>query len=179
MSTSPTKKVRRGLIAVLVVVAFAAAACGSDDDSTVSPAAAVDETVAEHGDDAAQSNAADDLRTDMRKLWEDHITWTRLFIVSAVAGLPDTDATAGRLLQNQADIGDAIATYYGDDAGARLTDLLRQHILVAADLVGAARAGAAAAVETHRDAWYANGDEIAEFLAAANPAWPAEDLRQM
>jgi hypothetical protein len=115
----------------------------------------------------------------MRKLWEDHITWTRLFIVSAVAGLPDADAAAGRLLQNQADIGDALAPYYGKDAAAQLTELLREHILVAADLVGAAKANDTAAVGRHNDAWYANGDEIAAFLADANPAWKAEDMRRM
>ena len=69
------------------------------------------------------------------------MAWTRLFIVSAVAGLPDTDATAERLLQNQADIGDAVADFYGDEAGAALTALLRDHILIAGDLVAAAKAG--------------------------------------
>ena len=116
---------------------------------------------------------------EMRKLWEDHITWTRLYIVSAVAGLPDVDATAGRLLQNQADIGAAVATFYGDDAGTALTDLLREHILVAADLVAAAKAGDQAAVTKQSDLWYANADKIAQFLAAANPAWPVDTLSQM
>src|SRR5689334_18686154 len=59
---------------------------------------------------------ASTFRDTMRKLWEDHITWTRLFIVSAIAGLPDTDATTQRLLRNQVDIGNAIKPYYGDAA---------------------------------------------------------------
>ena len=67
-----------------------------------------------------------DLRMDMRKLWEDHITWTRMFIISAAHNLPDKDATAQRLLANQEDIGKAVGTYYGKDAGdnvyARMTD---------------------------------------------------------
>src|SRR5215471_1703569 len=77
----------------------------------------------------------------MRQLWEDHITWTRLYIVSAAAGLPDADQTARRLLKNQADIGDAVATYYGAGAGQALTALLRSHILTAAKLIGAAKSG--------------------------------------
>jgi hypothetical protein len=115
----------------------------------------------------------------MRKLWEDHVTWTRLFIVSAIAELPDLDATAGRLLQNQADIGDAIAAFYGGDAGAQLTALLRDHILIAGELVTAAKTGDNTAVSTQSERWYANSDEIAGFLAAANPAWPVDTLRQM
>ena len=115
----------------------------------------------------------------MRKLWEDHVTWTRQFIVSTIADLPDTDAAAGRLLQNQADIGDAIATFYGEEAGSQLTELLRGHILVAADLVAAAKAGDTAALEQQQAAWDANAVEIAEFLAAANPAWPVDTLTDM
>jgi hypothetical protein len=56
----------------------------------------------------AKASAADQLRAHMRKLWEDHVTWTRLYIVSVAAGLPDKDDTAKRLLQNQVDIGNAI-----------------------------------------------------------------------
>ena len=65
------------------------------------------------------------LHADMRKLWEDHVTWTRLAIISLVAGTPDTDATVARLLRNQIDIGNAIKPYYGTAAGNELTRQLR------------------------------------------------------
>src|SRR5262245_21420385 len=72
--------------------------------------------------DATMSSGA--FHDTMRKLWEDHITWTRLYIVSVAADLPDTDAVATRLLQNQTDIGNAIRPFYGDDAANQLTQLL-------------------------------------------------------
>src|SRR6185436_17721976 len=109
----------------------------------------------------------------MRKLWEDHVVWTRLFIISAAHGLPDKDATTARLLQNQADLGNAIKPFYGEAAGNQLTALLRSHILTAAELVGAAKSGDTAAVSRASARWYANGDSIATFLAGANPTnWP-------
>jgi hypothetical protein len=83
------------------------------------------------------------------------------------------------LLENHDDIGAAIAPFYGDDAAAQLTSLLREHILIAADLVAAAKSGDGAAVETRTALWYANADEIAAFLASANPAWPEDTLRAM
>ena len=114
----------------------------------------------------------------MRQLWEDHITWTRLYIVSAAAGLPDVTPTAERLLRNQSDIGDAIKPFYGDAAGAGLTALLRGHILTAAHLVAAAKSGDTAAVAVASAAWYANADSIATFLSSANPKqWPVAALR--
>lgn len=51
------------------------------------------------------------------------------------------DLTAQRLLQNQADMGNAIKPFYGDAAGTKLTELLNEHILGAADLLTAAKAG--------------------------------------
>ncbi|NLG97660.1 MAG: glycosyltransferase [Chloroflexi bacterium] len=116
----------------------------------------------------------------MRKLWEDHVTWTRLYIVSAVAGLPDQGATAERLLKNQEDIGDAIRPYYGDEAGDALTELLKEHILVAAELIDAAKAGDSAAFDDTNARWYANADEIAAFLNSANPEnWPLDEMQAM
>lgn len=133
---------------------------------------------------AAQASASSQkgfaLRSTMRKLWEDHITWTRLFLVSAIAGLPDTQPTAERLLRNQTDIGDAIKPFYGEAAGARLTALLRDHILIAADLVTAAKAGDDAKLAAARARWYANADDIAAFLGGANPRnWPQGEMRAM
>lgn len=136
------------------------------------PRATHDLVVAEAPVDRAE------FRDAMRKLWEDHVTWTRLYIVSAVAGLPDVQATADRLLQNQTDIGNAIKPFYGDAAGDRLTALLKPHILIAAELVAAAKAGKNADVKTASTRWYDNANEIADFLSAANPKnWPQTTMR--
>jgi hypothetical protein len=114
----------------------------------------------------------------MRKLWTDHVTYTRLFIVSAAASLPDKDATTQRLLRNQADIGNAVGEYYGKDAGSKLTELLRNHIMIAADLVGAAKAGNKPATDSLNKKWRANAEQIAVFLHTANPKhWPEPTLR--
>ncbi len=103
-----------------------------------------------------------------------------MFIVSASADLPDLQATTDRLLRNQTDIGDAIKPFYGDAAGNQLTALLRTHILTAADIVAAAKAGDDAAVDEATTAWYANADDIAAFLSQANPKqWPSAEMRTM
>jgi hypothetical protein len=123
-------------------------------------------------------NGTEKLRSDMRKLWEDHITWTRLYIVSVAAGLGDKDATAGRLIQNQVDIGNAIKPFYGEEAGNTLTGLLKEHILGAADLLAAAKAGNTAEVDKQKARWSKNADDIAVFLSGANPKnWPAATMK--
>jgi len=107
----------------------------------------------------------------MRRLWTDHVLWTRLAIADFAGGSPRFDATAARLLRNQADIGDAVKPYYGRARGARMTALLREHIVIAVELLQAAKAGDAAAVAAIRARWNANANDIADFLAAANPRW--------
>ena len=127
-----------------------------------------------------RSQQAVKFRNQMRKLWEDHIVWTRQFIVSSVADLPDANTAAGRLLANQDHIGDAIKLYYGDDAGEALSALLRDHILIAADILDAAKRGDSAGVEEANARWHDNADEIADFLSAANPTnWPQDEMREM
>jgi hypothetical protein len=114
----------------------------------------------------------------MRKLWEDHITWTRLAIVTFADGSGGFDATATRLLQNQTDIGDAIAPFYGSAAGDRLSALLHDHITIAVELLQAAKAGDTAAFADAKTRWYANANDIADFLSAANPRlWPDKAMR--
>ncbi len=121
-----------------------------------------------------------DFRNTMRKLWEDHITWTRLFIVSDAANLPDKAATTARLLKNQTDIGNAIKPFYGEQAGDKLTALLRDHILIAAELVDDAKAGNTTAFNDAKARWYDNANQIAVFLNSANPKfWPLSEMQAM
>lgn len=134
---------------------------------------------AEGRQEPAGGRAGVELHSALRKLWEEHIVYTRNFIISALAGLDDTAAVADRLLRNQDDIGSAVAAYYGDAAGRQLAGLLRTHILIAADLVKAAKAGDGAGVNAGEAAWHKNADEIAAFLAGANPAWDPATLRDM
>ena len=119
-----------------------------------------------------------DFHDAMRKLWDDHITWTRLFIVSAVADLPDTGATRVRLLKNQSDIGNAVKPFYGDSTGEKLTSLLKEHITTVAEIVSAAKMKENAKQKDATFRLYANADEIAAFLSGANPRnWHSADIK--
>jgi hypothetical protein len=109
------------------------------------------------------------LRSELRRLWEDHITWTRLAIISLTTNSPDTQATVGRLLKNQTDIGNALKPFYGAATGIELTSQLRNHILIAADLIAAAKAGDQAKLAEAQARWQQNADGIAALLNRVNP----------
>ena len=130
-------------------------------------------------DKAVYTQSVVDLRDAMRKLWEEHIMYTRNFIISALGGLEDTGKVAERLLRNQDDIGNAIKPFYGEEAGKKLAGLLREHILIAADIVTAAKSGDNDGVAKGQKRWLQNADDIASFLSSANPAWPVQTLKDM
>jgi hypothetical protein len=116
------------------------------------------------------------LRAALRKLWADHAIWTRQYIVAFVGGGADAGEAAGRLLKNQEHLGAAIVPYYGQAAGDALTNLLKQHILIAVDLLTAAKAGDDAEFGKQDQRWSQNAEEIATLLSGANPYWPRRDL---
>lgn len=127
----------------------------------------------------APSMSAVDLRNGMRKLWSEHVMYTRNYIISALATLPDLPAVTQRLLRNQDDIGNAIKPLYGEEAGKKLSALLRDHILIAADIVKAAKANDTKNVDAGQKKWRKNADDLAAFLAGANPHWQKAALTDM
>ena len=130
---------------------------------------------AQSGSTAVSAPAAT-LKQDMRKLWTDHVVWTRAYVVAAVDDRPEAKAAADRLLKNQEDIGRAVGTYYGAAAGQQLTTLLKEHITIAVDLVKAAKAGDKAGQDKADQRWQENATQISDFLAKANSNWPRETL---
>jgi hypothetical protein len=124
--------------------------------------------------------SATQFRLGMDKLWEEHVAWTRMAIVSFAAGRPNLAATEARLLRNQTDIGNAIKPYYGAAAGTKLTSLLRTHILQAVTVLKAAKAGNKPQLNAALKAWHDNAHQIAGFLSHANPtAWPLHATTMM
>jgi len=128
---------------------------------------------------ASRSDAAAMLQRDMRKLWTDHVVWTRDYIIAATTSQPDAPVALNRLLKNQDDIGAAVAKYYGDPAGRQLTTLLKDHIAIAGDIVKAAMAGDKTGQKAADDRWHKNATDIADFLSKANPNWPRATLVDM
>ncbi|WP_179281193.1 glycosyltransferase [Paenibacillus sp. XY044] len=119
------------------------------------------------------------LKVDMQKVWIDHTIWTRSYIVSAISNRPDQKDVLDRLLRNQQDIGNVIKPYYGEAAGNKLAQILREHILIAGKIVAAAKAGNQADVQKLEADWHRNADDIAKFLSSANPNWQFKTLQDM
>ncbi|MFC3747361.1 glycosyltransferase [Paenibacillus sp. GCM10012306] len=119
------------------------------------------------------------LKEDLRKLWTDHVLWTRSYIVSALAGLEDKDETLKRLLKNQQDLGDAFKPFYGEAAGNKLAELLKDHILLAGKVLDAAKAGNKTDLDKYNKEWHQNADEIAKFLSSLNPNWSEKELKEI
>jgi hypothetical protein len=163
--------------ALAALSGFAFAGLGEHD-----PSHAAAHTAHEEATTAVAKPTGKELRLhdQMRKLWEDHIVWTRMAIVSFAEGNPDLGPTLDRLLRNQDDIGDAMKPYYGRAAGNQLTALLEEHINGAVDLLVAAKSADQQAFEQANRAWYANGREVADFLHRANPRnWQRSEMRSM
>lgn len=114
------------------------------------------------------------LMTQLQTLWEQHVYWTRFFIISTAAVLGDLNDVTQRLLRNPGDFAEALTPFYGASGAKQFEDLLTQHLLIGADLVNAAKAGDTAKADDARDRWYDNADDIAAFLASINPNWTTD-----
>ena len=113
-----------------------------------------------------------------RLLWEQHSIWTRSAISSIEFDTPDAEFVA-RLLKNPKDMGDSIKPYYGEQIGEQYSSLLTEHLVVAADIVKAAKAGDSNKVEALNKKWHENADRIALLLSSINPYITLKAAREM
>jgi LysM repeat protein len=119
------------------------------------------------------------LRNALRKLWEQHVAWTRMTILSAAADAPDLSVTANRLLRNAADMAAALKPYYGETNAANFGRLIHDHLTIAMQLVTAAKQGNAPAAQEAQRQWYANADQIADYVHTLNPYIDRDAFRKM
>lgn len=119
------------------------------------------------------------LMHQLRMLWGQHVHWTRSFIISTAADLGDLDAVTARLLRNPADFAKVLHQFYGAKGADRFQELFTQHLLIAADLVQAAKRGDTAAADAARKKWYENADDLSAFLAQINPFWNKAEWQEL
>lgn len=182
-TTRPT----RSFVSILAAVAIAGsglAACSTDTTANASAAATrVAATApATPAMDHASMNTSKQvaLYSAMHDLWSQHMEWTFATVNAFFHEPKSVQAKLDRLLRNQADIGNAIAPYYGEDAAKQLTDLLTTHIKQAVPVLTAAKDGDNAALEKALADWQANAKDIADFLSTANPDnWPTSATEPM
>lgn len=115
----------------------------------------------------------------MRKLWSQHVYWTRFFIISTVEELKDLKYVTDRLLENPGDFGKALKAFYGARKAEKFKQLLTDHLKIGGGLVNADKDMNTAKADELRKEWYANADDIAEFLAEINPNWNELKWRNM
>ena len=125
------------------------------------------------------SKAQLELKSNMRLLWEQHIAWTRMTIISLTFHLPDVNFVVTRLLRNAIDMGHSLRPFYGNEIANHYGNLIKEHLVIAADLVKAAIAGNQKSAADLEKKWYANGDEITEFWSQLNPFIGKEVFRKM
>ncbi|HIZ21145.1 MAG TPA: acetylglutamate kinase [Firmicutes bacterium] len=115
----------------------------------------------------------------IQQLWGQHVYWTRSFIISTAAGSGDLEPVTHRLLQNPKDFAQLLAPIYGEKTAGQFQELFTQHLLIAADLVNAAKNADVSKADAARKRWYANADEIAGFLSCINPCWSQATWKKM
>ena len=125
------------------------------------------------------SSAEQMLSNQFRLLWEQHVYWTRMFIISVVFNLPDIQYVTNRLLRNPEDFAEVFSLFYAEDVVSIFVELFTQHLTIAAELVKAAEAGNNAAAADAEKRWYANADQIASFLGRINPYWTEQEWRKL
>lgn len=125
------------------------------------------------------SQTAAHLRDCFRLLWEQHVYWTRMTIISIALELPDLEPTTNRLLRNAPDFARLFSRFYGERISFKFEELLRDHLVIAAELVKAAKDGKTKAPTDAERRWYRNADEIVSFLNHINPYWSIECMEAM
>ena len=119
------------------------------------------------------------LLTQMNLVWEQHIMWTRMLLISIAENLKDLDATQTRLLRNPKDIADVFRRYYGNTVASRIQQLLTEHLVIGKDLIVALKNKNQEQANNLNTRWYQNADEMAEAFSSINPFYPKEEVRKM
>lgn len=119
------------------------------------------------------------LLEQMNLVWEQHIMWTRMLLISIAESLKDLDATQTRLLRNPRDIANVFKPYYGVNVANQIEKLLTEHLVIGKNLIVALKNNNQKEAMELNKKWYQNADDMAKAFSSINPFYPKEEIRKM
>mgnify|MGYP001623774248 FL=1 len=119
------------------------------------------------------------LLTQMNLVWEQHIMWTRMLLISIAENLKDLDATQVRLLRNPRDIASIFRRYYGVVVANKIQQLLTEHLTIGKDLIVALKNRKQEQITQLNAKWYQNADKMAEAFSSINQFYQKEEVRKI
>ncbi|WP_303195025.1 hypothetical protein [Thomasclavelia spiroformis] len=115
----------------------------------------------------------------MNLVWQEHIMWTRLLLISIAEDLKDLEATQTCLLKNPKDIVDVFRPYYRNLIANEIEKLLTEHLVIGKDLIVALKNNNQKQANLLNTKWYQNADRMAEAFNSINPYYPKEEIQSM
>ena len=119
------------------------------------------------------------LNEDMRLAWLNHVYWTRMYLMSAVADNADQQAVEERLLETADEITDVFARYLPIATTRQLRNLLTEHIEIAGQIIQALKAKNMSDYDALVKEWYRNANQMAALFASHNPYFESRETRNM
>ncbi len=111
--------------------------------------------------------------SDLRTLWLQLAGWTRLYIISAGAGLADAEQTGRRLLKACEDLAAYVKEYYiyADE----FKKLIKEHASLTMEMEKCVRQGNSEGIDKAREKWRQAAEDMAEWCCRFNPYWKMRD----
>lgn len=122
---------------------------------------------------------ASDLRATLNNLEAEHVDLASAATRAGFDGDPSFEAAAGSLSENTDELTAAIASVYGDEAGAQFKAIWASHIGFFVDYTVAAKGGDTAGMDKAVQNLNGYVEAISTFLSDANPNLPKEAVSQL
>lgn len=132
-----------------------------------------------HGHTPATDSKAASLRTLLNNLESEHVDLAAAATRAGFDGDPAFNAAAGALGKNTDELSAAIASVYGEDAGAQFKEIWASHIGFFVDYTVAAKGGDQAGMDKAVQNLNGYVEAISTFLSGANPNLPKDAVAQL
>ncbi len=133
----------------------------------------------QHGHTPATDSKAASLRVLLNNLEAEHVDLAAAATRAGFDGDPSFTAAAGALGRNTDELSAAIASVYGEEAGAKFKEIWASHIGFFVDYTVAAKGGDKAGMDQAVQNLNGYVEAISTFLSGANPNLPKDAVAQL